>query len=618
MYTQAQIDSYIAHLQKMGTYKPADVVKYRDHLEQNYGPKSPGGSPETALPHDTMAWNQRIAQSFGDQGNPPVKGADGRWSKDPQNFLPTDYEHPIQTAHPLNYLESSVGQIPVMAGMLGGALAGEGVASIPGAALGAAAGESVRQGIGKRLGVIEGGPDEQMHAALEQGAGGAMAEMGGQAFNAIPVKKILPSVFSDATMGDAVQTGSEYALKKARALIANSSYAMSLGKVHPEAAARMISRPREVMGMNEINHVGAPSAVAQMVGKQAADELDANLVQKGAAVGQSNARFERLYGRENTDTRGLMKQSNDFLQNIPLNEYGEGRLDANQIRDLSEWADKNLTTVTRTPDPVETALYSKPVYGEAPVTVTRTPDFGFMGSHQFSKQPAPIIGYDTRELRKTFGSLKPSSDALRTEVQNQMAKNPLSTSTPYDAQYKENMANAIKRQMHARDPDFLGADDAAYSQLKTDAKTLRPLATENGGEGLVSNMMNRNKSGIRDAARRAVPETYAGPIQDLAANRDYNQGGVTAGKWPTMTQGARLGLASGVYGATALGHDPFLAALAGVATGAATDPGLHKYMTYYGALASHPLTDMIRRNSNQISPLLMKASSPWDIQTGEQ
>ncbi len=619
MYTQAQIDAYVAHLHSMGTYKPADVVRYRDHLEANYGPKAPGGSPETALPQDTMDWKQRIAQSFGDGGNPAVKGQDGKWARDPQNFFPTDYEHPIQTAHPLNYLESSVGQVPVMAGMVGGAIAGDGLASIPGAAYGAAAGESVRQQIGKRLGTYGGTPDEQMSQAIDQGANGAMAEMGGQVINKIPLPtKMLPQVFTDRTVGDALQTGSDYALKKARNLIANSTYGLTLGKTHPEAAARMISRPREVMGMTETNHVGNPSGVAQDVANQAEREIQNNLKSKGRMVGDSNARFEELHGREMADTRGIMAQSNDFLQNIPLNEMGEGQLDQGQIAALSDWADKHLTTTERTPGPDRKALYSKPVYGEpGTLSVTdRRGDFpaDLVRSTNFGKDRPPLLGYDSTYLKRPYGDLKPTSDALRSDVVNEMNKNPLSTHTPLDLQYKENMADAIKRRMHVRDPDFLGADDKAYAQLKTDAKTLRGLNTETNGEGLVSNAMNRNKSGVRSAMQRAIPETYNGPLQDLAANRDFNQGGVVQGKWPTITQGARgvgMAAAASAYGGM---HDPFTAGLAAAAVGAATDPGFHKYMLHYGSRMSEPVTDLIRRHAGQISPMYLKGKSPWDLQ----
>lgn len=607
-YSQAQIDSYVAHLQKMGRYSSADIVRYRDDLEQNFGPKSPGGSPATALPGDTMNWQQRVAQGFGNGGNPAVQDGEGRFKRDPQNFFPTDYEHPIATAHPLNYLESSVGQIPVLAGMaFGGATGG-----IPGAAAGAYAGEGFRQEIGKRLGTYEGSPDEQVRGALDAGAGGAMAEMGGKVVNAIPLpNKMLPSVFTDANIGDAIQTGSEYALKKARALIANSSYAMTLGKVHPEAAARMMSRPREVMGMTESNHVGAPSGVAQNIADQAESEIQANLKAKGQMVGESNARFERKFGREYADTRPIMRQSNQFLQNIPLNEMGEGQLDQGQVAALSAWADKHLTTTKRTGGSDQGALYSKPVYGEPGTSsiTDRRGDFpaDLVRSTNYGRTSAPVIGYDSRFLKKTYGDLKPTADSLRADVAKGVSnRNNLATTPPLDEIYKDNMANAIKHTMHSRDPDFLGSDDPAYAQIKLDADTLRGLNTQTRGEGLVSNAMNRNKTGVRDAMQRAIPETYGGPIQDLATNRDYNQGGVAQGKWPTMTQGIRTGLAAGVYGATAAGHDPFTAGIAAALTAGATDPGLHKYMTYYGALASHPVADMIRRNSDQISPLILQ------------
>lgn len=634
MYTEDDINAYMESLPAKG-YKPDDIAAYRKHLMENFGPLAPGGTPERAIPQDILTTKERIATSFGNEAG--IKGLleskgykniartksgellaqdpEGKWVYEPTNFFPSDITRPIESAHPLKYLEASTGAAVPLAGMAVGALG----AGIPGAGVGAFTGQGLRQRIGRQLGTYQGGPESEFREALPALGEGVVAETGGKALQYLPLKKYLPKYFADKTLGEALQTGTNYWLDKFKSAIARSSSLGTLGKVPVSSTARMIERPKQVMAATEHARVGEPSDVVQKI----ADEAEAELLARGGTLGQNvgaaNAKFMEKFGKQSADTRPVIRQSEEFLNKIPLNEFGTGKMDPTEINAFKDFVNREFTTEKITTQPIGGELFSKPI--KAPeITVPYTqvaiaPDFAkglkvVPGEVVNQKLPGPVVGYSTRYPTKTFESLKPTADDLVEAFESYKNQNPLAKSLPLDIQYKRLLARRTKELFHNVDPNLAEADKA-YSSFKDNAELLKALSSPGRGEGFISNIMGKNKTEAQNAAKQVIPQTYHGSIQDLRAARDFSERPRYPGSWSNVALAGRgLLTAAGGYGSYHAGASPADALAIAATIGTMTDPIAHKYGLYFGSRVSRPLGSVLRESGG--TRIL-----PWAIYEGE-
>ncbi len=631
MYTQAQIEAYMTHLNGMGKYTPEQIQKYRTHLETNFGPKAPGGSPENAVPQEIYGHGERVAAGFGNdagnydvlrrkgytqprkspEGKTLVKDSTGRWVYEPDNFFPTNWEHPIDTAHPVNYLESGLGSVPPLAGMATGGMLGTAsggpAAGIVAAGLGNFTGKALQQRIGQALGTRPyQGPIDALEEASPAIIEGMATEAGGKLINQIPIGRIAPKYFHDRTVGEVMDTSLNYVSDKLRRAAATMSSAATLGKVPVDSAERMIVRPTEVMSMSERNKPGQPNTVVQGIADQAEIELEQNLKRVGRDQGQAKELFMRNNGRKMVDTTPAMRRHYDIVNRSTVNEHGTGVIEPQVMDGLEMEARRELQAKEMRPGPGAGELVHKNVYGpEAPFELPPGP--------MLPGGSAPeLMGHEATVNRKTFEQLAPYRESLGARVGNWNA-NPLNrNSSPAVNNYEKGMYGAVTDLFHEVDPSLASAD-TAYNAARDDAALLRRLKTPGQGEGFIGNLMGRNKTEAQDAARRMTPKTFNGPVQDLQAARDFSEGAVMPGTGPAMARAGRaLGAAMLGYGARAneASWGESLAIAGGL--GLATSPLTQKYLLHYGARAIDPLSRSMRNyGGGQIMPMMLQ-QSPWE------
>lgn len=296
----------------------------------------PAGSPDNPIASDIFGSDSdRTKSSFGDvggvgkmlvgkgfvdfkrnaNGDIVAKNAQGEWHKDAQGLL-----------NPINWAEGHAGKALPLAGGIAAAIPATvtGPGAIAAAGAGGMGGEAARIGIGKGLGVYDGGLGDAAADIGKEGLTMAAGEGAGKYLIAPAMKAIAPEI---AGAAQAVGSG----IKKGVGLAADH-----FGVAPREAAERLIERPGEVLG--------ATKDTALDVARVAQEELAARNSAERKAIGSARDTFANQHGEVPVDTSPIKEDLGSFIEKKGGIEGEQGALSPKEVSNLQQLKDERLST----------------------------------------------------------------------------------------------------------------------------------------------------------------------------------------------------------------------------------------------------------------------------------
>lgn len=618
-YTDAQVQQYMGYVSKNygDKYTPDQMKQYETYVRSNFGDDQaakggsyaakataelPQGHEDNPLEADLYGSDvNRAKASFGDTagvaplltaggfsdvkknkgGDLVAKAPNGKFYKDQNGLL----------SHPINWLESKAGGALPTAGMMGGAVLGEGAASIPLAAAGSGAGEAARIALGKKLGVYQGDMGQAGMDVAGETVGGGAAELGGKIIGKLPIPG------TGMNIDAATKAGLEKLVGKMSKGATKLSSAMT--GVDSDAYLRQLTRPDQVKNALEPGN-------ALRVARSAQDELSARAGTEGSLISKARQEFAANHGNDPIDTTEMIGSAEDAIRRNLPNSSGKSGMTPDELGELQGLANKDLSGQKVTGQSVTQVERQSPVLGPdgKPLMVT----------HDVS---TPIT---ERVAAKPAGELQKTADWMQEQVNPKAYSTSGPTRSGKSSGAYQRILGQLKDAFHAKSPELAGAD-ARFSDYANKAKILGPIENDATGESFSSSLFGANKSARQEAAQSLVPKSYEG-MADIGASKAmssdprFSKLGPSA---PAILRGG-VSLGSGMAGFAASGgslEGGLLGLGAGTAVSTATSPMVHKQFYYLAGKYGMPAVRALVQNP-QIAPAILDSADLKRLrQTGQ-
>jgi hypothetical protein len=217
-----------------------------------------------------------------------------------------------------------------------------------------------------------------------------------------------------------------------------------------------------------------------------------------------------------------------------------------------------------------------------------------------------LVGWQNHLPEKTYHDLISAAQHLDEHQIGQAfdKDNPLLTRSKPGVNIAKRQAGAIKNMAYQDDPVY-GARQKSYSQFKKDADLVGNILEPGKMESVVTNLFSKNKNAAQEAAANVFPNAYEGPIQDIAANKAYEEIPTKVGL--SKSQMIRAALSAGVGGGAQLMHqNPVESGALAAATMMLTEPQLYKYALSRGSQLATPAWGFLERNASRAAPLMIR------------
>ena len=544
-------------------------------------------------------------------------------------------------------------------------------AAMAGAGVGAGIGEAARVAAGRRMGMYQ-GPSADDIAAKSLGA--ATTEGGGQVLNAIPI----PIGNGDySNIPELAGNAAQMLLNGGKKVI--TKVGSVLTQTPQDAMLRTIERPNQILNPPDaLDTASAANAEIEATKKNASAKVgkayENFLKQKGGELTPTddllgrNAEFQQENIPNAQGEATVRPDEASYLNQKALADFTTPEFSATPLPNAVSTKplfDKGAPTVidpgvpytpvkpqivrageteqTMTPisptmsvgKPVIQNIYPEKSYEPIPVPVS-TVERGWLPgepvehtpvSLQFApedqtyvpgKEPitvSPLEGYENQMPLQTWGSLrKTSQDITNNEVGTAYDKDGLLQRTDAGTNQQKRLDGMIRGKFKEADPDILRESQNA-SQVSDDLENIKPLRNDPTAESFINNIFKKNKSAQQQSMENLAPETYNGPIKDIAADNAYNDTptrlGVSVGQMGRAGAGALVGQQAYAHGA-----DPAAAAALGLSTAVVTDPRVWKAGLGYGSKMVSPWTGLATDNIEQATPAVinqLQNRNPWSL-----